>query len=315
MRTPLLSFPYFLFTLFSSFAVLESWNWKVCSNYPTFALIITPTTVFSSRSCHISYFIIWVQQVCYTFTSYHLKYLTEGLNYGRLTTCIVALYLVKFLSWGISWLGLNDAGDTRKFTSSSFIQFWYFRNAGHLADFYLNSPVNPCSPCIRNWWKLKWKLDRNWLPWAAIFPLHRFMIFSTTQKKTKVIYRLTADLLWIARTYERKFSRDVYFQKGNWTWGAIDGCCPSASKNDQTTPFSLTDPRSPRFRRNIPRLRLYPANPRFSRAQLLSFAISRSRRIPVHQSNIGRVITFNTRKWGWKQLNWRGGHGLRRREG
>ena len=88
-----------------------------------------------------------------------------------------------------------------------------------------------------------------------------YIIFFTTQKKKKWLpsYRtpfLNGEGEW---TTGLKFSRsDVYFQKGNWTQGAIDGCCPSASKNDQTTPFSLTDPRSPRSRRNIPRLHPIP---------------------------------------------------------
>ena len=70
----------------------------------------------------------------------------------------------------------------------NFSQFWYFWDGSftvHLADFYFNSPVNFCSPCIRNWWKLNWKLDRNWLPWAAIFPLHKSIIFFTTRKNQK----------------------------------------------------------------------------------------------------------------------------------
>ena len=196
-----------------------------------------------------------MQQVCYTFTSYHLKYSTEGLNYGQLTTCRVALYLVKFLSWGISWLGLNDAGDTRKFTTSSFIQFWYFRNAGHLADFYFNSPVNSCSPCIRNWWKLNWKLDRNWLPWAAIFPLHKSIIFFTTRKNQKWLssYRrpsMNCEDEWT------KFSREMsIFKKEIEHEVLLMNVVHQLRKMIRQLPFPS---RSPRSRRNIPRLHPIP---------------------------------------------------------
>ena len=59
----------------------------------------------------------------YPFTSPRDKIIFIGLNYRQLTTRIVALYLVKFLSLGISWLGPNDAGDTRKFKSSISFNF------------------------------------------------------------------------------------------------------------------------------------------------------------------------------------------------
>ena len=53
-----------------------------------------------------------------------------GLNYGQLTTCIVALYFVKFLSLGTSWLDLNDARDNRKLKSSISVNFGIFET-GH----------------------------------------------------------------------------------------------------------------------------------------------------------------------------------------
>ena len=48
----------------------------------------------------------------------------------------------------------------------NFSQFWYFRDGSftvHLADFFFNSPVNSCSPCIRNWWKLKLNWNESWI--------------------------------------------------------------------------------------------------------------------------------------------------------
>ena len=143
---------------------------------------------------------------------YHLKHLAEGSNQGQLTTCIVALYLAKL---GISWLGLNDAGDTRKFKSLISFNFGSGETGHSQFTWPIFLSILPLT-LVLHVYEVSGNWNESWIgigyreqPYFLYIDLWSF----PQHKKIKSNYRLTADPLWIARTCEQKFSREMSISK------------------------------------------------------------------------------------------------------